>query len=289
MKLLVGLGNPGGKFARNRHNIGFIVVERMAETYALSPWRRRFQGEVSEGLIGSARCLLLKPQTYMNESGRSVGEAARFFKLAPADIVIFHDELDLAPGKVRVKSGGGNAGHNGLRSITAHIGNDYQRVRIGIGHPGRKDLVHRYVLQDFAKSDQSWLEPLIDAIARAGEYLAAGDTANFMNDVARQIQSTDAGKTGDGAGPGSISRPAHGRPEKAGQSSRPSKAGGRPSQRDLARQASGARIPPRDTGETDGDGPKQDRSVKSSISASDEKKSGVLADKLKKWLGQRDG
>ena len=165
MKLFVGLGNPGDKYARNRHNVGFMAVERIAAAHGFSPWRRKFQGEVAEGTIAGERVLLLKPMTYMNESGRSVGEAARFLKIDLADIVVFHDELDLQPGKVRVKTGGGNAGHNGLKSITAHVGNDYVRVRIGIGHPGSKDAVVPYVLNDFAKADRAWLNPLLAAIA----------------------------------------------------------------------------------------------------------------------------
>lgn len=188
MKLLVGLGNPGDRYARHRHNVGFMAVERIAERHGFSPWRRRFQGETAEGRIDGARVLLLKPMTYMNESGRCVGEAARFLKIDLDDIVVFHDELDLAPGKVRIKTGGGNAGHNGLRSISAHLGNDFVRVRIGIGHPGSKDAVIPYVLHDFAKADRDWLDPLLDAIADAAPRLAAGDAGRFLTDVARAMQ-----------------------------------------------------------------------------------------------------
>jgi len=188
MKLFVGLGNPGDKYARHRHNIGFMAVDRIAERHGFSPWRRRFQGETAEGTIGGERVLLLKPMTYMNESGRAVGEAARFFKIDLQDVVGFHDELDLAPGRVKVKVGGGNAGHNGLRSISAHLGNDFVRVRIGIGHPGSKDAVIPYVLHDFAKADQEWLDPLLDAIANASGRLASGDTQRFLTDVARAMQ-----------------------------------------------------------------------------------------------------
>src|SRR5690606_31507653 len=163
-----------------------------AERHRFPPWRRRFQGETAEGTIGGERVLLLKPMTYMNESGRSVGEAARFLKIDLGDIVVFHDELDLAPGKVRVKTGGGNAGHNGLRSISAHLGNDFVRVRIGIGHPGSKEAVVPYVLHDFAKADQEWLDPLLDAIADAAGRLAAGDVARFQSDVARVLHDTTA-------------------------------------------------------------------------------------------------
>jgi peptidyl-tRNA hydrolase, PTH1 family len=187
MKLFVGLGNPGTAYARHRHNIGFMAVDRIAARHALGPWKKRFQGFTSEGSIAGRRVLLLKPQTYMNDSGRSVQDAQRFHKLADGDVLVFHDELDLAPGKVRVKTGGGNAGHNGLRSITAHIGNDYGRVRLGIGHPGAKHLVSSYVLHDFAKADAGWLEPLLDAIADAAGRLAAGDEQRFLADVARAI------------------------------------------------------------------------------------------------------
>jgi PTH1 family peptidyl-tRNA hydrolase len=183
MRLFVGLGNPGSRYARNRHNVGFMVVDEIARAHGAAPWRRRFQGEAAEAVVGGERLLLLKPQTYMNESGRSVAEAQRFFKLELSDVVVFHDELDLAPAKVRVKLGGGNAGHNGLRSITAQCGNDYRRVRIGIGHPGDKDLVHAYVLSDFARSEEPWVEDLCRACADAAPVLAKGDDATFQNKV----------------------------------------------------------------------------------------------------------
>ena len=191
MKLFVGLGNPGADYARHRHNVGFLAVERIAEHHGLGPWKKRFHGLSSEGVIGGRKVALLKPQTYMNESGRSVGEAVRYLKMAPEDVVVFHDELDLAPSKIKVKTGGGNAGHNGLRSISAHIGNEYVRVRIGIGHPGAKELVHGYVLHDFAKADTAWLEPLLDAVAEASGKLAAGDAARFLTDVSRSQRSND--------------------------------------------------------------------------------------------------
>ncbi|RMH39087.1 MAG: aminoacyl-tRNA hydrolase [Alphaproteobacteria bacterium] len=181
MRLLVGLGNPGPKYERNRHNVGFMAVDRIAAAHGFPPWRRKFQGLVTEGRLDGERVILLKPETYMNRSGQSVGEAARFFKLLPGDIIVFHDELDLAPGKVRVKTGGGHAGHNGLRSIQEHIGPDFVRVRIGIGHPGDKSRVTGWVLGDFAKADGEWLEPLLDALARAAPALARGDTQAFMN------------------------------------------------------------------------------------------------------------
>jgi PTH1 family peptidyl-tRNA hydrolase len=188
MKLFVGLGNPGEKYRSNRHNIGFITVDRIAERHGFGPWRKKFQGLVSEGTIGGERVTLLKPETYMNESGRSVGEAQRFLKIPLSDIYVFHDELDLAPGKVKVKAGGGNAGHNGLRSISAHIENEYKRVRLGIGHPGSKDVVIYHVLNDFAKSDREWVNVLLDAVADAAPYLAKGDDARFLSDVARISQ-----------------------------------------------------------------------------------------------------
>ncbi|WP_158671269.1 aminoacyl-tRNA hydrolase [Bradyrhizobium guangdongense] len=189
MRLFVGLGNPGAKYARNRHNIGFMAVEEIARRHGFAPWRRRFQGETSEGTLGSERVILLKPTTYMNESGRSVQEAASFFKIAEGDVTVFHDELELPPGKVRVKIGGGIAGHNGLRSISAHIGNDYRRVRLGIGHPGVKELVHGHVLSDFAKADNEWVATLCDAVAEHAALLAKATDATFANRVHLAMQA----------------------------------------------------------------------------------------------------
>ncbi len=183
MRLFVGLGNPGSKYQGNRHNIGFLAVEAIGRRHGFAPWRRRFQGETSEGTLDSERVILLKPLTYMNESGLSVGEAAKFFKLAQKEIVVFHDEIELPPEKLRVKTGGGIAGHNGLRSISAHVGNDYRRVRIGIGHPGIKEMVMPHVLGDFAKADHEWLDPLLDAVAANADLLAKGDDNGFMNKV----------------------------------------------------------------------------------------------------------
>lgn len=183
MLLFVGLGNPGKAYAGNRHNIGFMAVDAIAREHGISTFRSRFQGQAAEGALAGDRVVLLKPATYMNESGRSVAEAARFYKVAPGDIVVFHDELDLPAGKLRVKTGGGNAGHNGLRSITAHMGNDYRRVRLGIGHPGDKALVHNYVLSDFARSEHGWVETLCDAIARNADLLVRGDDAGLQNKV----------------------------------------------------------------------------------------------------------
>ena len=183
MRLLVGLGNPGARYAGNRHNVGFMVVDRIARRHGVGPWRRRFHGVAAEGPIGAERALLLLPGTYMNDSGLAVAEAANFYKLEPASIIVVHDELDLTPGKVRVKIGGSTAGHNGLRSIEAHIGNDYKRVRIGIGHPGHKDLVYNYVLNDFAKSERPWVEALCDIIADNAELILKGGDATFQNKV----------------------------------------------------------------------------------------------------------
>ncbi|WP_061931635.1 aminoacyl-tRNA hydrolase [Aureimonas sp. AU22] len=183
MLLMVGLGNPGAQYAGNRHNIGFMAVDEIARRPGFSPWSKKFQGEIAEGQVGSEKVLLLKPQTFMNESGRSVQAAAAFYKIAPAQIVVFHDELDLPPAKVRVKIGGGHGGHNGLRSIDAHLGKDYRRVRLGIGHPGSKERVNPHVLGDFAKVDREWLEPLLEAVARNAEALVAGEDAVFMNKV----------------------------------------------------------------------------------------------------------
>lgn len=184
MKLFVGLGNPGPKHARNRHNVGFMAVDRISERHGFDKWSRKFQGSVASGRIGDVRVALLKPATFMNNSGQSVGEAARYYRIDRADIVVFHDELDLSPGKCRYKCGGGHAGHNGLRSIHRHVGNEYCRVRIGIGHPGQKHLVSPYVLGDFAKADMGWLDGVLDGIADGAPRLAAGDGSGFMNRVA---------------------------------------------------------------------------------------------------------
>jgi PTH1 family peptidyl-tRNA hydrolase len=188
MRLFVGLGNPGAKYAHNRHNIGFTVVDEIARRQGFAPWRRRFQGETAEGTLDRERVVLLKPLTFMNESGRAVQEAANFFKLAADEITVFQDELELPPAKVRVKVGGGIAGHNGLRSISSHIGNDYRRVRLGIGHPGVKELVHGYVLSDFAKDDRPWVEALREAIADNAGLLATDRDSTFQNKVHLAMQ-----------------------------------------------------------------------------------------------------
>ena len=186
MQLIVGLGNPGAQYAGNRHNIGWMAVDRIAADHGFSPWRARFQGLAAEGRLGGEKVVALKPQTFMNASGQSVGEAMRYLKLDPADVVVLHDELDLAPGKVRVKTGGGHAGHNGLRSIHQHVGEGYRRVRLGIGHPGHKDRVTGHVLGDFARGEMEPLADLLGAVAAEAEWLLAGDDARFMNEVARR-------------------------------------------------------------------------------------------------------
>jgi peptidyl-tRNA hydrolase, PTH1 family len=189
MLLIVGLGNPGSGYAGNRHNIGFMAVEAIAKRHGIGPFRRRFQGVSAEGPLGGERVLLLLPGTFMNESGRAVAEAVNFYKLGLSDIVVLHDEIDLAPGKVRVKTGGGSAGHNGLRSISSHVGNDYRRVRIGVGHPGLKEMVHGYVLADFAKSERDWVETLCGLIADNAALLAKGEDASFQNKVHLAMQA----------------------------------------------------------------------------------------------------
>lgn len=183
MLIVVGLGNPGAAYQRNRHNIGFMAINAVAAAQRIGPFRSRFQGHAAEGLVEGERVVLLKPTTFMNDSGRSAGEALRFYKVGLDRLVVLHDELDLAPGKLRVKTGGGNAGHNGLRSITALCGNDYRRVRLGIGHPGDKALVHGYVLSDFAKGERPWVETLCDAVARDSPLLVNGEDASFQNKV----------------------------------------------------------------------------------------------------------
>lgn len=183
MQLWVGLGNPGAKYAANRHNIGFMALDRIAQDHGFGPWKARFQGQVSEGRIGADRVILLKPDTFMNLSGQAVRAAADFYKIPVEDITVFHDELDLAPGKMRVKHGGGHAGHNGLRSIHQHMGEAYRRVRLGIGHPGHKDRVAGYVLSDFFKADQDWLDDLLRGLSEGAPALAAGEEQKFLNTV----------------------------------------------------------------------------------------------------------
>ncbi|WP_339111976.1 aminoacyl-tRNA hydrolase [Thioclava sp. GXIMD2076] len=183
MQLWVGLGNPGAKYAATRHNIGFMALDRIADDHGFGPWKSKFQGQISEGRLGSERIVLLKPETFMNNSGQSVRAAADFYKFTVADLTVFHDELDLAPGKCRLKQGGGHAGHNGLRSIHAHLAPEYQRVRLGIGHPGHKDRVAGYVLADFAKAEQEMLDDLMRGLSDGAAALAAGDRQKFLNAV----------------------------------------------------------------------------------------------------------
>ena len=190
MLLLAGQGNPGPKYEKNRHNIGFMSIDAIARRWGTSPWRSKFQSHACEALIplpdgGEAKAVLLKPQTYYNDSGRAVGEAVKFFKLTPADVVLFHDEIDLAPGRMRMKTGGGAAGNNGVRSLTAHIGPEFRRARMGVGHPGDKTMVMPYVLGDFHKADKVWLDPLLDAVADALPFLAAGDDERYQAEVLR--------------------------------------------------------------------------------------------------------
>ncbi len=188
MLVIAGLGNPGSEYAHHRHNVGFMAADAIARRHSFSPWSKKFNALVAEGRLGGDKVLLVKPQTFMNLSGQAVGEALRFYKLGVEDLIVLYDELDLAPGKVRVKTSGGAGGHNGIRSLDAHCGKDYRRVRIGIGHPGNKELVTRHVLGDFAKADQVWLEPLLDAIADAAPMLADGDESGFMNKVSLAVK-----------------------------------------------------------------------------------------------------
>ena len=187
MKLITGLGNPGAKYANNRHNIGFMALDRIAADHGFSAWRSKFQGQIAEGRFGSEKVMLLKPETFMNLSGQAVGEAMRYLKLLSKDVIVFHDEIDLAPGKVRLKTGGGHAGHNGLRSIHGHIGPDYDRVRMGVGHPGHKDAVPGYVLRDFPKADADWLDDELRGISDGIAHLVAGDGPRFLNAIALRV------------------------------------------------------------------------------------------------------
>ena len=190
MLLIAGLGNPGPQYAGNRHNVGFMAADAIARRHSFSGFSKKFRGEIAEGTLAGEKALIIKPMTFMNLSGDSVGEAMRFYKLSPSDIIVIHDELDLPPGKIKLKIGGGNGGHNGLKSIDAHCGKDYKRLRIGIGHPGHKDRVNPHVLGDFAKSDREWLEPLLGAIADQADLIARGDDAGFLNKIALATGTT---------------------------------------------------------------------------------------------------
>ncbi len=189
MMILVGQGNPGTKYAGNRHNVGFMLVEKLAADHGFGPWKSKFQSEVSEGTVAidgrREKVLLMKPQTFYNESGRAVSEAVRFYKLAPGDVIVLHDEIDLAPGRLRVKRGGGHSGNNGVRSIMSHLGPEIRRVRIGVGHPGDKTRVMPHVLSDFSKADEAWTEPLFDAVSRSVSFLVSGDDERFQTEVMR--------------------------------------------------------------------------------------------------------
>lgn len=218
MKLIVGLGNPGDKYARNRHNIGFMALDRIAADHGFAPWKGKFQGSVSEGRFGSDRAVLLKPETFMNNSGQSVQAAMKFYKIDPVDVIVFHDELDLAPGRVKCKTGGGHAGHNGLRSIHAHIGAEYDRVRMGIGHPGHKDAVAGYVLRDFPKADEGWLDDVLRGVSDGAADLARGDTGRFMNAVALRVAPPRSGTGSKGP-----KNPAEAQPKPAPSKPVPSK------------------------------------------------------------------
>lgn len=193
MRLIVGLGNPGDTYAGNRHNIGYMAVDRIASDHGFSPWKSKYQGRISDGRLGPEKVVLLKPETFMNRSGQSVGEAMRFYKLDPADVIVLHDEIDLSPAKVRFKQGGGHAGHNGLRSVHGHIGEGYARVRLGVGHPGHKDAVPGYVLRDFAKADQDWLDAVLRGVSDGAEALAALDGGKFLNAVSLKVAPPRSG------------------------------------------------------------------------------------------------
>ncbi|MEM7291197.1 MAG: aminoacyl-tRNA hydrolase, partial [Pseudomonadota bacterium] len=195
MLLIAGLGNPGGKYAANRHNIGFMAADDIVRRHSFGPWKTKHRAEISDGTFDGEKVLVIKPQTFMNESGQAIGEILRFYKEDLSNLIVIYDELDLAPGKLRIKTGGGAGGHNGIKSIDAHCGKDYRRMRLGIGHPGHKDRVSSYVLGDFAKADQGWLEPLLNSIAENAPLLANGKDANFMNKVAMDTgQNADNGK-----------------------------------------------------------------------------------------------
>ena len=207
MKLLVGLGNPGAKYAHNRHNIGFMAMDQIASDHGFASWRSKCQGQIADGRIGSEKVTLLKPETFMNLSGQSVGETMRYLKLAPDDVIVFHDEIDLAPGKVRLKTGGGHAGHNGLRSIHGHIGPDYDRVRMGVGHPGHKDAVPGFVLRDFPKADAEWLDDELRRIGDGIAHLIAGNGSKFLNAIALRVAPARSSTTKPKPAPKPVAEP----------------------------------------------------------------------------------
>jgi peptidyl-tRNA hydrolase, PTH1 family len=217
MVLIAGLGNPGASHASNRHNIGFMAADEIARLHGFGPWRTKFRSDICEGSLAGEKVLLIKPQTYMNRSGEAIGEAIRFYKLSPSDVIVFYDELDLASGKVRVKTGGGSGGHNGIRSIDAHCGKNYRRVRLGIGHPGDKTLVQRHVLGNFAKSDRAWLDPFLHALAENVPLLVTGDDSTFMNRVTTALAADkkEAPRRRDSAGDPDSENAHHGQPKTA--------------------------------------------------------------------------
>ena len=196
MCIIAGLGNPGSKYANNRHNVGFMAADAIARRHSFSPWSKKFQAEIAEGKLAGEKVLLIKPQTFMNLSGQAVGEAMRFYKLEPSALTVLYDEIDLVAGKLRIKTGGGAGGHNGIRSLDQHIGPNYRRIRIGVGHPGIKELVHGHVLSDFAKADRPWLDPLLDAIADNADMIVKGDDSGLMNKVALAVPGSSRGSGG---------------------------------------------------------------------------------------------
>jgi PTH1 family peptidyl-tRNA hydrolase len=198
MLLLAGLGNPGPKYADNRHNVGFMAADAIARRHSFSPWAKKFQAQIATGDIAGEKILLIKPQTFMNLSGQAVGEAMRFYKLGPEAVTVLYDEIDLAPGKLRIKVAGGAGGHNGIRSLDQHLGKNYRRVRIGVGHPGVKEMVHGHVLGDFAKADREWLDALLKAIADNADLLVKGDDAGLMNKIALAVNGPGGGSSKSG-------------------------------------------------------------------------------------------
>lgn len=209
MLIIAGLGNPGSKYASNRHNIGFMAVDEIAHRHSFSPWKNKFRSLIAEGKLDGDKVLLLKPQTFMNNSGEAIGEAMRFYKLAPSDILVMYDELDLAPGKTRFKTGGGAGGHNGIKSTIAHCGEGFKRLRLGIGHPGHKARVNSHVLGDFAKADQIWLEPLLQAIGENAILLASGENSSFMNKLSLSVQGNVQGSAQDEKKPKPVKKQSH--------------------------------------------------------------------------------
>ncbi|MGD9915426.1 MAG: aminoacyl-tRNA hydrolase [Rhizobiaceae bacterium] len=207
MLIFAGLGNPGAGYSGHRHNVGFMAADAIHRRHDFSPWSKKFQGLIAEGRLGGEKVLLIKPQTFMNLSGQAVGEALRFYKAEPEAVTVFYDELDLAPGKVRIKRGGGAGGHNGIRSLDQHIGQQYRRVRIGIGHPGAKELVHHWVLGDFSKADQQWLEPLLDALAGNADLIAKGDENGFMNKLSLAVPGAAKAEPREAKGPAVSKQP----------------------------------------------------------------------------------